>query len=375
MANIGDPYQILEVAKEADADTIKKAYRKKAMQFHPDKNPGDKKAEEKFKEAAMAYEILSDPEKRARYDRFGHAGLGGAGSGGMHGGFTDVNDIFSSFSDIFGDIFGGMHQQQRSKNPRPQRGSDLRYITEISLREVIEGTEKEISYETDISCHRCGGVGAEPGTQPETCRTCGGSGQVIRSQGFFSIATTCTSCQGRGKVIRHTCNTCEGSGREKVQKNIKVTIPAGVDTGTRLRVANEGEGGTLGGRPGDLYVEIRVNESGPFERRGNDLYTQVKVSFLQAILGGEKEISTVTGKSKLQISTGVQSGDLLRISGEGIPALRSGRRGDLLCQIQVEIPKKVSKEEESLLLKIAEIRGETGLTGRGGGFFRSILGD
>lgn len=362
MANPGDPYKILGVAKDADQDEIKKSYRKLAMKYHPDRNPGDKEAEDKFKEAAHAYEILGDPEKRARFDRFGHAGLGGPGGGGQ--GFQNMEDIFSSFSDIFGDFFGGGARQRENRNG-PRKGADLRYISDVSFLEVLEGAEKDITFETEENCKTCNGSGAAKGSSPETCPTCGGSGQVVRSQGFFSMATTCPGCGGAGQIIRNPCKTCHGQGRTSVRRNIRVTIPPGVDSGTRLRVSGEGEGGHKGGPAGDLYVEIRVRESKNFVRRGPDLFSIVKISYLQAILGGEVDVPTVKGTATLTIPRGTQVGDSLRIQGAGFPALKTDRKGDLYCQIEVEFPKKISKEEENHLREVAKIRGDKVASGRG----------
>src|SRR5207253_1679490 len=272
MSSQRDYYEILGVARDADADAIKKAYRKLAMQFHPDKNPGNPEAEEKFKEAAGAYEILSDAQKRAQYDRFGHAAFANGGRGRPQ----DVDDIFANFGDIFGDFFGG-GGQQRSRRSRhePRRGADLRYLTEISLKEVLQGLEKDIEFDTDKSCEECKGSGAEKGSAPITCPTCHGSGQVVRSQGFFSVASTCPTCRGEGTTVKNPCKPCKGKGRVPEHRKIRINIPPGVDTGTRLRVGNEGEGGYNGGPAGDLYVEIRVKDHPRFEREGDDLHTSV----------------------------------------------------------------------------------------------------
>lgn len=357
MANPRDYYEVLGVAKDADADTIKKAYRKMAMQFHPDKNPGDKEAEDKFKEAASAYEILSNPEKRAQYDRFGHQAF--QQGGGFGGGFSNAEDIFSHFGDIFGDLFGGGmgggRTQRRSSGPR--RGADLRYVTEITLKEVIEGVEKEIEFDTDDNCDKCNGSGAEKGSTPTTCQTCGGRGQVIRAQGFFSMASTCPTCNGEGTIIKNPCGSCKGRGRQKNHRKIRLTIPGGVDTGTRLRVSGEGEGGYKGGPAGDLYVEIHVQEDERFERRGDHLITKVDLHYLQLLLGAEVEIPTVTGKKNLEIPKGTKPGQSLKISGEGLPSLKGSRRGDLYITIGVEFPDRLNADEEKLLRQVAQIKG------------------
>lgn len=351
-----DYYEILSVEKTADGDTIKKAYRKLAIQFHPDKNPGNKEAEDKFKEAASAYEVLSNPEKRAKYDRFGHEAFanGGRGAGG---GFQDMDDIFSSFGDIFGDLFGGGGQRQSRNRNGPRRGSDLRYLTEISLKEVISGVEKEIEFDTEDTCGECKGSGSEKGSEPIKCTTCGGHGQVRVSQGFFQMMTTCPQCRGQGTQIKNPCKSCRGSGRAKQHRKIRLTIPPGVDTGTRLRVSDEGEGGYLGGPAGDLYVEIAVKDDKRFERDGEHLFSKIDVNYVQLMLGGEIEVETVTGKKNLQIPKGTVVGRSLKLVGEGVPQIRGNRRGDLYFEIGVEFPEKISKKEEELLKQLAEIQG------------------
>ena len=358
-----DCYEILGVEKSADGDTIKKAYRKLAIQFHPDKNPGNQEAEEKFKEAASAYEILSDPDKRAKYDRFGHEAFRGGG-----GGFSDMEDIFSHFGDIFGDFFGGGRQSQARRN-HPRRGSDLRYLTEISLKEVIEGVERDIEFDTEETCKECKGTGAEKGSKAETCTTCGGHGQVRVSQGFFQMQTTCPTCHGQGAIVKNHCKPCKGTGRQKQHRKIRMTVPPGVDTGTRLRVSGEGEGGYLGGPAGDLFIEIRVKEDRRFEREGEHLYTQTDVPYLQLLLGGEVEVETVTGTKSMSIPRGTQVGETIKLKEEGVPSLRGSRRGDLHVQIGVEFPKKLSKKEEELLTQLAEAQGVQ-VTGCKPGFFK-----
>ncbi len=369
MSTQRDYYEILGVAKDADADTIKKAYRKLAMQFHPDKNPGNPEAEEKFKEAASAYEILSDSQKRAKYDQFGHRAF--SGGGGSQ--YSDVDDIFSNFGDIFGDLFGmGGGQGRGRQRNGPRRGSDLRYLTEITLKDVIEGCEQEIEFDTEESCKECSGSGAEKGSHAETCTTCRGSGQVVRSQGFFQMASTCPHCQGQGTIIKKICKPCKGSGRKAQHRKISLSIPQGVDTGTRLRVTGEGEGGYKGGGAGDLYVEIRVKHHPLFERRGDDLLAKISISYLQALLGAEIEVKTVTGEATLGVHAGVQPGETVRISGQGLPSLRDKRRGDLYYVVQIEIPKKLHKDEEKLLREIAEVKGES--VHEGGGALGGLFG-
>lgn len=362
-----DFYEILGVGREADADTIKKAYRKLAMQFHPDRNPGNAEAEEKFKEAAAAYEVLSDANKKAQYDRYGHDAF--TGRGGAGGGFSSTEDIFSHFGDIFGDLFGGGQTRSRRSRNEPRRGSDLRYVTEISLKDVISGIEKEIEFDTEKNCDECKGTGAEKGSQPTTCGTCGGNGQVVRQQGFFAMATTCPTCQGRGTVVKNACKPCRGHGRVSEHRKIRLNIPAGVDTGTRLRVSTEGEGGYMGGPPGDLFVEIRVKDHDVFQRQGEDLIAELDVPYLQMLLGAEIEVPTVTGTAKLEIPRGIHHGETVKLMGQGLPSLRGSRRGDIYYHVNVEFPTKLTKDEEKHLREIAkvnkiEVLGETGLFGR-----------
>lgn len=348
-----DYYEVLQVERTADGDTIKKSYRKLAMQYHPDKNPGNKEAEEKFKEAAEAYEVLSNAEKRAKYDRFGHQAFQNQGRG-----FQDVDDVFANFSDIFGDLFGGGQRRQRRNPTGPARGADLRYICEIELKEVVTGLEKDVEFETDESCSECNGSGAEKGSQADVCPSCRGAGQVISQQGFFSVATTCPTCQGSGKIIKNPCKKCHGKGRTRTQRKIQVKIPPGVDTGTQLRVTGEGEGGHRGGPAGDLYVEIRVKEHDVFERHGLDLLAPLEITYLQALLGAEIEVETLDGDDKIQIPPGTNANERLRLKDKGVPSLRGGGRGSLYFDVQVEIPKKLSKEEEKLLREIAKHKDE-----------------
>lgn len=358
MSNQQDYYQTLGVARDADADTIKKAYRKLAMQFHPDRNPGDKTAEDKFKEAAEAYDVLSNAEKRSQYDRFGHAAFKQSGGRGFHGGFESAEDIFSSFGDIFGDLFGGgMGGQKRSSRSRTEarKGADLRYLCEVSLKDIITGLEKEIEFETEENCKDCNGSGAEKGSTVETCSMCGGHGQVVTRQGFFSMQTACPQCRGEGKIIKKPCRTCKGSGRTEKSKRIQVTIPAGVDTGTRLRIAGEGEGGYRGGPAGDLYVEIRIKSDEKYERHGSDLHTMLKVPYVQMLLGGMINVSTLTSEEKLEIPKASQPGTQVKLPGHGFPSLRNQRRGDMYFHLEAEYPKKISDEEEKLLKEIARL--------------------
>ncbi len=339
-----DYYEILGVAKAASADEIKKAYRKLAMKYHPDRNPDSKEAEEKFKEANEAYEMLSDEDKRAAYDRHGHAGVDPSmGAGGFGGGGANFSDIFG---DVFGDIFGG---GQRGGGQRNNRGSDLRYTLELSLEEAVKGTKVQIRVPTLVGCEVCDGSGAKPGTHPETCRTCGGAGQVRIQQGFFAMAQTCPTCRGRGKVIKDPCNSCHGQGRVEKAKTLEVKIPAGVDTGDRIRLAGEGEAGANGGPAGDLYVQVAVREHEIFQRDGADLYCEVPISFADAALGGELEVPTLDGRVKLKIPEGTQTGKLFRLRGKGVAPVRGGGTGDLLCRVAVETPVNLSKKQKELL--------------------------
>jgi molecular chaperone DnaJ len=362
-----DYYEVLGCAKDADGDTIKKSYRKLAMQYHPDKNPGNKEAEEKFKQAAEAYEILGNAEKRQKYDRFGHSAFGQGGAG-----FQDVDDVFANFSDIFGDLFGGMNRGARGGRQRsngPARGSDLRYICEIDLKEVISGLERDIEFETDEACVECAGSGAEKGSEAEACPSCRGSGQVVSQQGFFTVATTCPTCQGAGRIIKNPCKKCQGRGRTRVKRKIRVNVPAGVDNGTQLRVTGEGEGGHRGGPAGDLYVEIRVRDDERFERHGLDLLGPLGVTYTQALLGAELTIETLDGEEKVTVPAGTNPGERIRLEKKGIPSLRGGGRGSLYLEVQVEVPKKLTKEEDKLLREIAKLRGEEVLPAKKG-FFR-----
>lgn len=352
-----DFYEILGVGKEADADSIKKAYRKMAMLYHPDKNPDNKEAEDKFKEAARAYEVLSNTESRARYDRFGHQGVDGPGAGGPH--FQDVGDVFAAFGDIFGDLFGGQGgaRGRRGGNTGPGRGADLRYVMEVELKDVISGAEIPIEFQCEDHCKECQGSGAQAGTSVEVCSGCGGRGQVVRSQGFFSMATTCPQCRGQGSTIKSPCKSCRGRGRIVVPRKLLVKVPAGIDTGTQLRMTGEGESGMRGGPAGDLFVELRVRPDPRFERNGNDLYSELEINYLQAILGAELEVETLRGKKTISIPKSSQYAQQVKVVGEGLPSLRSSRVGDLIYVLKIMMPKKLSKEEEKLLRQVADLKG------------------
>jgi len=349
MSNKRDYYEVLGVHRNASEDELKSVYRKLALKYHPDRNPDDRDAEEKFKEAAEAYEVLRDREKRSLYDQFGHAGLERTGFSGF-GGFED---IFSSFGDIFEDFFGfGTRGRARS---RAQRGSDLRYDLTLSFMHAAFGTETEIDVSKLEICSECGGNGCEPGHQPEGCRQCGGSGQISRTQGFFTVRTTCPVCRGNGRVIARPCLKCRGNGQMQVTKRVSVKIPAGVDNGSRLRLSGEGEPGVYGGPPGDLYVFIHVQNHEFFERRDNDVICQASISFVQAALGDRITVPTLDGSKTLDIPKGTQPGDVLYLHGEGIPSLRTRKRGDQIVQLLIKTPTSLSKKQEELLREFAKL--------------------
>jgi molecular chaperone DnaJ len=345
-----DYYEILEVSKNASGGEIKKAYRRLALKYHPDRNEGDKEAEERFKEAAEAYEVLSDQEKRGLYDRFGHAGLQQSGFTG----FRDFDDIFSSFGDIFEEFFGFSSRGGRS---RVHRGADLRYDLAIDFMDAVFGKETEIDVSRHEPCDDCHGTGTTGGAQPSVCYTCSGRGQVTRSQGFFSISTTCPTCQGSGTIITDPCGTCRGMGRVLRTKKLSLKIPAGVETGSRLRLHGEGEPGEHGGVPGDLYVFIGVRDHETFQRQGSDVGVAVPITYSQAALGGEIEIPTLEGPDVLTVPKGTQSGQEFRIPERGTPHLRGRGRGELVVVVYVQVPSELRKQEEDLLRKLAEMEG------------------
>lgn len=344
-----DYYEVLGVSKSADASELKKAYRKLAMKYHPDRNPDNKDAEAKFKEAAEAYEILSDQNKRAAYDQFGHAGVSGGGQGGFGGGgaggFSDI------FEDIFGDIFGGGAAGGRSRS-RAQRGSDLRYDLELTLEEAVFGKSIDISVPTYVSCDKCNGSGATSGSGHKNCGTCGGAGQVRMQQGFFSVSQTCPTCQGAGQIIANPCSACSGQGRKKGSRKLAVKIPAGVDNGDRIRLSGEGEAGLYGGGPGDLYVQVRVKTHAIFARNGLDLTCEVPISFVCAAIGGELDVPTLDGRVKLKIPPETQTGKQFRLRGKGVKAIRGHSQGDLLCKVIVETPVNLTSKQKELLTEL-----------------------
>ncbi len=344
-----DYYEVLDVSRTASESEIKKAYRQQALKYHPDKNPGDHEAEDKFKEAAEAYEVLKDPDKRRTYDQFGHEGLKNSGFSGAKG----FDDIFSSFGDIFGDFFG-------QGGGRPSTGADLRLDMSVTFAEAAFGTQKEMEITKHAACKTCQGSGAKSGYPPKQCSTCRGTGQVIRTQGFFSVSSPCPNCHGAGQVITHPCATCRGDGRVLEKKKVSINIPAGVDDGTRLRLRGEGETGPGGLPPGDLYVFVHVEAHDFFHRDGHDIHSRLNLSFSQAALGAEIEIPLLDeGETKvISVKAGVQSGETQRISGAGIPHLRGHGRGDQIIHFSVETPKRLNARQKELLKELAEIDGK-----------------
>jgi molecular chaperone DnaJ len=349
-----DYYEVLGIAKGTDEKEVKKAYRRVAMKYHPDRNPDAPDAEDKFKEASEAYEVLSNPEKRAAYDQHGHAGVDaqmGGGAGFQGGNFSDI------FGDVFGDIFGGGGGRTRGG---PQRGSDLRYTLDISLEDAVKGATVKIRVPTLVSCDPCDGSGAKPGSSASTCGTCGGVGQVRMQQGFFQVQQNCPNCRGKGKVITDPCSSCHGSGRVEETKTLSVKVPPGVDTGDRIRLSGEGEAGPDAGPPGDLFVQMEVQDHPIFERDGKHLYCEVPINFADAALGGELEVPTLEGRVNLKIPAETQTGKLFRLRGKGVKPVRGGAVGDLLCRVVVETPVKLDKRQKELLKEFQQTLLDTG---------------
>ncbi len=350
MASKRDYYEVLAVERNADADALKKAFRKQAMQYHPDRNPGDKDAEDKFKESSEAYEVLSDPDRRARYDRFGHQGVEGfGGSGGFNN--VNINDIFG---EIFGDIFGGRGGGRgRARN----RGADLRYNLELTFEEAAFGSEVTVKIPRPKRCEACEGTGSKS-KQQRQCPTCGGAGEVRFTQGFFAVARTCSQCSGSGQVVADPCKECKGAGKTESVSELSVKIPPGVDTGTRVRLAGEGEPGEQGGPSGDLYVVVHVKEHALFHREEYEVFCEVPISFVQATLGAQLEVPTLDGMVKMKVPEGTQSGKIFRLKGKGIPHLQSTDRGDQHVRVVVETPQNLNSKQRELLEKFAEASGE-----------------
>ena len=357
MATKRDYYEVLGVSRDAGGDEIKKAYKKLALKYHPDRNQGDEDAVDKFKEAAEAYEVLASDEKRARYNRFGHQGVQGAG-GRAGGGFNDINDIFDVFGDLFDGFGMGGGGRRRGGGRRPTQGDSLKTRLEIDLLEAAKGCEKIVEIRRKESCTTCDGSGAKAGSSADACDYCGGQGQVVQSQGFFRVQTTCPACKGEGKIIREKCSDCRGAGKIPESVKLDVKVPAGVDTGMTLRLSDEGESGSLGGPRGDLYVEIQVRDHSLFHRDGPDLICEVPISYTQAVLGAEIEIPCLEGKTQHYIYPGTQPGEVIRIRGGGMPDPRGGRAGDLQLHVILEVPKKIDSEQEALLRDLAELEQE-----------------
>ncbi len=360
-----DYYDVLGVERGTSESDLKKAYRKLAMECHPDRHPDDPAAEERFKQVSEAYAVLSDTEKRARYDRFGHAGLGGPGGGGPSADFGDLGNFGDLFNDLFGDIFGGGGGRGGSRRGRGQRGADLRYNLEISLDDVLNGCEPRLKIPRMNRCGTCSGSGAAEGAKPSRCGRCEGTGQLVFQQGFFRVNRPCDACGGAGEVISNPCSTCRGAGRVEGQQTIQVKVPPGIEEGARLRVTGEGEAGVAGGPPGDLYVVMVMREHPLFRREGTDLHLEVPVAFVQAVLGGEIDVPTLDGKVKLSIPEGTQSGRVLRLRGKGLPPLQprldpaqlKKMRGDLYVKVFVEVPTKLNARQRELLEEFAAQSG------------------
>jgi len=357
-----DYYEVLGVPRGADAAELKRAYRRLAMELHPDRNPGNPEAENKFKEASEAYQVLADPERRASYDRFGHAGSS-QGFGGA--GFSDIGDIFSAFSDIFGDVFRGP-----GGGRAPARGADVETRLAITFAEAAVGVTKEVKVRRRAPCGACRGSGAQAGSTPETCQQCGGRGQVMHSQGFLMISTTCPVCRGEGRIIRTPCSECQGTGIDHQEDTLQIAIPAGVDDGSTLRLMGRGEAAPRGGRPGNLYVILRVEADPRFERDGADLHTEIVVSFPQLALGDKITVPTLDGETEIDLSSGTQPGDTLTVRGRGMPRLEDRGTGDIIAHIKLQVPTSLSPEEEQALRAYAAAGGQRVTPHRSGFFLR-----
>jgi len=364
-------YETLGVSPSASADEIKKSYRKMAMKFHPDRNQGDKEAEEKFKAAAEAYEILGDPEKKQVFDHYGIEGLKNTGYRGP----GSAEDIFSSFGDIFEDLFGfGGGSSTQRRRGGPVQGSDLRYDITISFMDAVHGTKKEVEITKPDTCWTCEGTGMRPGYQAKTCSACNGRGQVMRSQGFFRLSTTCPQCQGAGEIITDPCQDCNGKGLVNKKKKVSLKIPAGVDTGARMRLNGEGQGGQKGGPAGDLYVIIHVDTHEFFEREGEDIYCRLPISVVQAALGAKIDVPTIHGTKTLNIKKGTQTGDTLKLDSEGVPSLRGHGRGNMIVVYKVHTPTNLNTKQEELLREFAKAGGDSsGLDEKEEGFFQKLF--
>lgn len=364
MSSKRDYYEILGVQRDASEQELKQAYRRLAVKYHPDKNPGDTEAEEKFKEVAEAYQVLSSPDIRARYDRYGHAGVGAAAGSPFGAGFGQG---FPGFDDLLGDLFGfgDIFGSRGGRRGGPRRGADLRYDLEITLNEAATGLKTKIRIPRLETCQACSGTGAAEGSTPTRCANCGGSGQVRYQQGFFSVARTCSTCRGTGKVIRNACKECRGDGRIERDKTLEIKIPAGVDNGSRLRIMGEGEAGERGAPSGDLYVIVHVREHEIFERRDAHLYCTIPVSFTQAALGSEVSVSTLDGNETLRVPEGTQTGTVFRLKGHGMPVVGARGRGDLFVAVNVVTPTSLSREQRNLLEELAKLESQDGQKDRG----------
>lgn len=359
-----DYYEVLQVSRSATGEEIKKAYRRLALKYHPDRNPDDREAEDAFKEAAEAYEVLRDSDKRQLYDTHGHAGVSGNGFQG----FSGADDIFRSFGDIFEDLFGFSGGKRRQRGG-PQAGSDLRYDMGISFLDAVLGTETEIEIERLENCEKCQGSGEAEGNETITCPVCQGRGQVIRAEGFFRVSSTCPSCRGRGTIQTKPCKSCQGEGRKPSKRRVKVRIPAGVDTGSRLRLRGEGEVGVKGGPRGDLYIVLHVEPHEFFERSGKDIYCRVQISIVQACLGDKIEVQCIEGTEEIEIPGGVQTGQVIKIAEKGVADLRGGPRGDQLVEMQIVIPEKLTDRQKEILKEFDKIEKEK----KEGGFFKKLF--